>query len=897
MGRKWREAFKNKHGREPNEKEVADRKRQKQKQETGRSFETAASASRQLSETRDATLELQLASEARVDGKLQLELVTGDPQAQQQMLVSIVSGALTSTLQNIREKAARRFGGAPASPMPRARVMTFACCLGAGAHYRLYLGKSVDRLCQLNDEDDWQEQCKLQKLAATRDESWPKVFAVEVPSEERASTHARAPPPAKPPAAATTSTPSGPTTASRVGEDELRLFATPAELRQAVNDVIGRKARRPQNSSGGSSGGSKRNRGATKPAGRKSKAAAAAEDPSASETEEQPTVLSPVEHMQALLQKLVDSSKQSQFLDAHGQPRYRFMIKTDDGTAEGNWSQGKVQGAQFAPFEPAQLTAEHLCETEALKPGLIFFGCTDCVNPIDAMKGKFAVGPDATRGAFNKTDGRPQLKSFSALIGGHETRKHPMRAGAKLSNTATNFTRAAAAMQAQAGHFGLGLQPAPSHPTPSTAGGGLTPPESGGDVVALRMPFKQAPLNSREYTLESVLTVDKLQAMATTGATVCDAAFDILLRNEFRVMEQRAEAEGLSGIGLMVRYVSVYDVLQLDKESCRSLSLNERTKEGGVYDTLRSNLGFESLTDIRLVCFGVTKCMHDCVALWLPERDECFHFDSNLPSGLGKAVMEVVKPFAEHCARRVSRKAKPLTIITKGEDSGIEQQPVGSNVCAFASALFTGEAIASLFSVLTEAKDKPVDVSATLSQKLHALNVAATKYARKRSSAKRDVAALRTEYLAFVASKEEAAEEEVMEEEDEDEAAGSNQDGGWPSEFDDWGDWEEAVPAGSGQADELEDGKQEAVESDDEDENIAALGPGAPVGIQLRPGCSPTSDAWSSSSEESHGREPRELHGREPSDLEDSASEEDPDLSHKDTAPPSNPYQAPPPGK
>ena len=62
-------------------------------------------------------------------------------------------------------------------------------------------------------------------------------------------------------------------------------------------------------------------------------------------------------------------------------------------------------------------------------------------------------------------------------------------------------------------------------------------------------------------------------------------------------------------------------------------------------------------------------------------------------------------------------------------------------------------AIAILFSVLAEAKvEESLDVPATLSERLRALEVSAGKYAKKRKAAVRDVTELRKEYLKYCAT-------------------------------------------------------------------------------------------------------------------------------------------------
>ena len=157
--------------------------------------------------------------------------------------------------------------------------------------------------------------------------------------------------------------------------------------------------------------------------------------------------------------------------------------------------------------------------------------------------------------------------------------------------------------------------------------------------------------------------------------------------------------------------------------------------------------------------------------------------------GLGEVVEEVIKPFLEHCATHSDLPhAQQLTITTKGPDTGIEQQPAGSNVCAFSSVLFLGESIAILFSVLAEAKvDESLDVPTTLSERLCALEVSEGKYAKKRKGALRDVTELRKEYLEYCAT--------VGSEEAAAAAAAAEEEGEEDQDSDDSSDWDPAVGA------------------------------------------------------------------------------------------------------
>ena len=291
------------------------------------------------------------------------------------------------------------------------------------------------------------------------------------------------------------------------GEGKQLIITTPFELRQAVKAVTGRQSRTPAGGSGKRSA-----------AGKKSVTASAQADSSASEEEE---VLGPVPHMQQLVTKLVEASQKPQFLDAAGQPRYVLLIRIDDGKAGEASSIARLSGGEFRSFKPANLSSEHLGQDEALKPGLLFFGCTQCAVPIDAMKGKYAIGPESGR-RTNK-EGRPQLKSFSALIGAHDSRKHAATASsaAKLRKTAAGFTLSAAAAQSTPFSFNLG----PGKAAAAAAADGLTAPEGRGENIALRLPFSQPPFNSRDYALESVLSVDELQAVATDKATICTSAY------------------------------------------------------------------------------------------------------------------------------------------------------------------------------------------------------------------------------------------------------------------------------------------------------------------------------------------------------------------------------------
>ena len=669
---------------------------------------------------------------------------------------------------------------------------------GSGMHYRVYLGANTGKLCQLNDEDDWTEQFALQKMA--QGVPWPKVFAVEVQSEERATMHASAPPPASSPTSFTT--PTGMAGSSRMaGEGEQLIITTPAELRQAVKAVTGRHSRDPAGGSGSKAQAS--SAGKKKAAGKKPAASTQA-DSSASEEEEE---LSPVPHMRQLVTKLVEASLKPQFIDTgDNKPRYELVMRVDDGRAEDSSSDAKLSGGQFRSFKPANLSSEHLGQDEALKPGLLFFQCKACSVPTNAMKGKFAIGPEPGRRSVNK-EGRPQLKSFSAILGTHDSRKHSSSASpaAKLHKTAAGFMLSAAAAQSAAP---FSFNPGPAKAVPSmaaaAAGGLTTPEERGGDVIALRMPFSKPPPASREYALESVLTVNELKAVATDKATVCTGAFDILRRVEFSVMEKRAETEDVQAVSMMVRHVSVYDLQELEKRSCRELSLAERSKKGGVYDKMRDKLGLESLEGCHLVSFGVSKNGHFCEVIWLPQSDDLLHFDSFVPCRLGEVVEVVLKPFLEHCATHSDLPyAQQLTITTKGPDTGIEQQPAGSNACAFSSVLFLGEAIATLFSVLAEAKvEEGLDVPTTLSERLCALEVSAGKYAKKRKGALRDMTELRKEYLEYCATvgSEEAAaaaaaaaEEEGEEDQDSDHS--SEEDSEEDKDRDNSSDWDEPVGA------------------------------------------------------------------------------------------------------
>ena len=143
-----------------------------------------------------------------------------------------------------------------------------------------------------------------------------------------------------------------------------------------------------------------------------------------------------------------------------------------------------------------------------------------------------------------------------------------------------------------------------------------------------------------------------------------------------------------------------------------------------------------------------------------------------------------------------------ITVITKGNASGIEQQPAGSNVCAFAATVFLGKAISLAFALYVEG-GKDADISTPLSEGLRALKVPAKEYEGKRRQAKGDLYRLREAYLQHIKEQTEK-EEEMMEEEEEGED-----------------EWEEAEAAGAGKM-----GGDETDESDGEagDESMAEDG-------------------------------------------------------------------------
>jgi len=97
-----------------------------------------------------------------------------------------------------------------------------------------------------------------------------------------------------------------------------------------------------------------------------------------------------------------------------------------------------------------------------------------------------------------------------------------------------------------------------------------------------------------------------------------------------------------------------------------------------------------------------------------------------------------------------------VIVITKDEKSGIERQPLGSNLCAFSSAFFLDTAIKLIFDLLDKGEDgnggdDELELSLELKSGLQGLSVEASKYAAKRSGAKRDFMHLRKEYVAYVA--------------------------------------------------------------------------------------------------------------------------------------------------
>ena len=114
----WADNFQVQHGRKPNEDERAARKRQK----------LLAKSECSALRPHACTLELQLTTSCMVGGKLSFEEVTGDPLAQQQMIVSIEHGRPKTSLQHIREKMTKRFGGAPASQPSATCSMPRAAC-------------------------------------------------------------------------------------------------------------------------------------------------------------------------------------------------------------------------------------------------------------------------------------------------------------------------------------------------------------------------------------------------------------------------------------------------------------------------------------------------------------------------------------------------------------------------------------------------------------------------------------------------------------------------------------------------------------------------------------------------------------------------------------------------
>ena len=101
-----------------NEDELAARKRQK----------LLAKSECSVLPPHTCTLELQLTTSFMVSGKLSFEEVTDDPLAQQQMIVSIEHGRPKTSLQHIREKLTKRFGGAPASQPSATCSMPRAAC-------------------------------------------------------------------------------------------------------------------------------------------------------------------------------------------------------------------------------------------------------------------------------------------------------------------------------------------------------------------------------------------------------------------------------------------------------------------------------------------------------------------------------------------------------------------------------------------------------------------------------------------------------------------------------------------------------------------------------------------------------------------------------------------------
>ena len=261
--------------------------------------------------------------------------------------------------------------------------------------------------------------------------------------------------------------------------------------------------------------------------------------------------------------------------------------------------------------------------------------------------------------------------------------------------------------------------------------------------------------------------------------------------------------------------------------------------------------------------------MHYCELDWLPTSRVMLQFDSYRPCDLRSVIDSAVKPFAEHCMRkymaglllkrsgRLARSSPPavgIEVVTLD----VPQQPEGSNVCAFSSAVFLGKAIGALFEVSALHGERS-DISAEYCSALNQLKVSVDAYEGRRRSAKHDVARLRRDYDAAVAAvaaataaaaeEEEAAAEEAAEEEQAATKEAAGEEAAAQYEEDDFGNdhWddmemagEEPAPSGEGMDEEMEE----------EDTPIYTLGPGPKASVPLRPGLESSSENESPSDSE-----------------------------------------------
>jgi hypothetical protein len=181
------------------------------------------------------------------------------------------------------------------------------------------------------------------------------------------------------------------------------------------------------------------------------------------------------------------------------------------------------------------------------------------------------------------------------------------------------------------------------------------------------------------------------------------------------------------------------------------LTLQQRsvtTDLASLFQRQRAVLKLEDVGEnYDLVSFGPVGSGHFSEALWLPNQDKIFSFDTWPPAHHYELVTAFVQPFVEYCLKEDDDTQAVIEVVRKDDShsSCIERQDMDSNVCAFTATSFLSSAISNLMTLYI-AEDPADDIALfTLSlqrqEKLAGFldNVAslASKYERRRRLAMR----------------------------------------------------------------------------------------------------------------------------------------------------------------